>query len=249
MDFNFFQKIMRQKGKLFTEIQNLLSLKVENIDPKAGYCPSDKTITCSTKLLKEPTEVQEAVIMHELCHHAVFCQYGLALLSMLDEIAAVKLHFEKDPRSFRVFRRSGDFLSFEEHLLHWLTGHDRKKVKLNILRIIGIPIRGKRPQNLKYGIALRAAFFNRIHAEDFAKEFVDKSLALARDAEGQIWWDVMLTIPYPTFVKGWISLGKREYKLALSYNSFVEFDIGILSAIGYAIDKEEKICPYSPFFR
>jgi len=169
------QEILMEKGKLFPEIREFPPIKVEELSVKACYSKSNMSIYCSYNLLKEPISLKKAVIMHELCHHVIFVLCEAGLVEIFDEIAAVKLHFDRDPKSFKMWMKFGTFLEDELRLLAMFSEAHAKleKLKTALLRIIGVPIRG-RPQHLPRSLIFKAFFTNNFDAKNYLKRLGEK---------------------------------------------------------------------------
>lgn len=163
------QKIMKLKAKLFPEIKDLPSLRIEkSTGYLATYSAIDKTIICDVELTRKPFPIKEEVITHELCHYVIRSLHGGALISLFNELAAAKLHYERDPKSFKVWLKIGvgqllvpgylspksefyrEFCMVRElEMLEYISPRERsimlgnilKKLEFSLLKKIGIPVK------------------------------------------------------------------------------------------------------------
>jgi len=234
------QEILRQKILLFQEISEFPTLVIKgHVGALASYSIADKQIICDAQLLREPYEVQEEVIMHELCHHVLRTLYGSALISLIDEMCAVKLMQEKDPKSFKTWMRIGHLLDPMDRQHYSCYGYDPEEIECALYWAIGIHERECSPQYLFETISLEFYFSNYSDARKFAKSYnitnVKKGdkmfgvtfgkISFLQKCEGI--YNVLIVKKIPESIKEWIALGKKEYEEAMKFKSFITVCIGL----------------------
>lgn len=234
------QEILKQKILLFQEISQFPTIVVKsNVGSLASYSVTNKQIVCDAQLLLEPYEVQEEVIMHELCHHVLRALYGSALISLINEMCAVKLMQEKDPKSFKTWMRIGHLLDLTDQQYYSYYGYDPKEIECALYWAMGIHERKCSPRYLFKTISLEFYFSDYLDAKNFAERYntanVKKvnrifgvtfgKISLLQKYEGI--YNVLILKKIPRSIKEWIELGKKEYKEAIKFKSFITVSIGL----------------------
>jgi hypothetical protein len=254
------QEILKQKVLLFQEISEFPTIVVKgHVGSLASYSIADKQIICDAQLLREPYEVQEEVIMHELCHYVLRALYGSALISLINEMCAVKLMQEKDPKSFKTWMRIGHLLDLTDRQYYsYYYGYDPEEMECALYWAMGIREKECSPQYLFKTISLEFYFSDDSDAKEFAERYNITNIKREDKMFGVTFgkvsflqkyedvYNVLILKKIPESINEWIMLGKKEYKEAIKFKSFLTVCIG-LGKINFCVPIDDHKDPFLTF--